>query len=234
MSKKKLTLEQELKRYQNIFSYGKLNEAENDFNTEDQTGDNAFGEENPATAEDQGVENPFGGDTTTETGDNAFGDQTAPETQPEGDTEVDVSDLVKGIEDANNSAANTKMQLDNASQKIEDMLGRIGGLENKLGVMDAILQKVDQLGISVEKMRPPTESERREALKQSSYPFNQSPEDFINKVGEQNASELEQRQTKLSFKDILRDFNAQDVQSSFNYKDPLNGEINKFMPPYRN
>ena len=126
------------------------------------------------------------------------------------------------------------MQLDNASQKIEALLSKIGGLESKLSVMDALLQKVDDLGVSVEKMRPPTESERQEIMKQNSYPFNQSPEDYLNKTGARNASEMEERQSKLSFKDILRDFNAQDVQSSFNYNDPVNTEINKFMPPYHN
>lgn len=229
MKKRQLTLEQELKRYQKIFGYRQINEADGDF------GDNTFGEEQPEATPDQentqdNVPDEFGANTEEpNTGD--FEDTNI---EPQGDTEVDVSDLVKGIEDSNNAVANTKMQLDNATQKIEDLMNKIGGLENKLGVMDAILQKVSDLELSVEKMRPPTESERREVLKQSSYPFNQTPEDYVNKVGERNASELEQRQPKLTFKDILKDFNAQDVQSSFSYNDPVNTEINKFMPPYHN
>ena len=223
MKKRQLTLEQELKRYQKIFGYRQINEADGDF------GDNTFGNNQPEDmpSEDNAQDNADAEDPNT----GGFQDTNI---EPQGDTEVDVSDLVKGIEDSNNAVANTKMQLDNATQKIEDLMNKIGGLENKLGVMDAILQKVSDLELSVEKMRPPTESERREVLKQSSYPFNQTPEDYVNKVGERNASELEQRQPKLTFKDILKDFNAQDVQSSFSYNDPVNTEINKFMPPYHN
>lgn len=235
MKKVKLTLEEELKRYQKIFGYGQINEAD-EFNADGFGDDNA---QQPEEKQPDQQDDTFGADDAT--GDNGFGDTETntdgfgdTETEPGGDTEVDVSDLVKGIEDSNNASAEVKMQIDNAAQKIETLLNKIGGLEDKLGVMDALLQKVDQLGISVEKMRPPTERERQEIMKQNSYPFNQTPEDYLNQAGEKNATELEQRQSKLSFKDILKDFNAQDVQSSFNYNDPVNTEINKFMPPYHN
>lgn len=233
MQTKKLTLEEELKRFRTIDKYLLREAAGDEFDMSAFEGGN-----NQDAAGDQGQQPQDNGQQPAPDANQEFGQKPAPEptieTTPEGDTTVDVSDLVKGIEDANNAAADSKMQIDNAAQRIEDLLNRIGGLEDKLGVMDALLQKVDQLGVSVEKMRPPTETERQQALKQSSYPFNLSPEDYANQKGERTATDLEQRQSKLSFKDILKDFNAMDVQSSFNYNDPINNEINNFMPPYRN
>lgn len=231
MNKRKISLEEELLRVHKLNNY-LLKEADdfnqqNDFNNnqnknqfDDQSQDGVGGEPEPFGTQDN--VDDFGskdGDIVGDTG---------------GDTEVDVTDLVRGIEDANNSANDTKMSIENVTQQISDMLSKVGDLENRLGVMDQLLSKVDQLNLTVDKMRPPTETERIEALKQKSYPYSVAPEDYLNQTGEKTATDLEKRQTKLSFKDILSDFNASDVRSSFNYRDPIQSEINTLMPPYRN
>lgn len=225
---KKLTLQEELTRLQNITKYktgGIILEAENDLSLD------AFsdeGGEEPAAEEP--VEEPIDdASLDTEPLDGEDGTDLAPEDG--GDIELEVSDLVRGIEDANNKADTVQMNIQNSTQRMDQLLNQVAGLESKLNVMDALLARVDDLTMSVEKMRPPTEGERKEALKQNSYPYNTGvtgDEDV-----EKTATDLEKRKHKLSFQDIMNDFNHEDVSRSFDIEDPIDKELDDKIRPYR-
>lgn len=141
-----------------------------------------------------------------------------------GDTEVDVTDLVNNSNEVKMTVTNMMAKIDQTSMQFTDMINRLGAIEGGLGKMDSIIGQMEQLAKQVELMRPPTETERRKAVAQDSYPFNISLEDYEKGQGAKNQTELEKNPKMSMMKTIMSDYNDSTVKDSFQVKkdDPFN------------
>lgn len=236
MEKKDL-LQEELNRFKKILNYNKnvnevsyrfYNEAEDepmgdDLATQDAdpnaTGDNAALEPstdpvNPSgePTADAPVQDPNAAAAAPPQPDPAATAQPDPNAMPqdpamaqpgmEQDTEVDVTEIINKIQDSSN--------------KLDMVFGKVAEIEIGLGKMDAIIAQMGELGRQVELMRPPTEDERRKALADKSYPYNVTQADAINGTGVKNQTQLEKKGDKLSMMDnLMSNYNKDDVKSSF-------------------
>jgi hypothetical protein len=86
------------------------------------------------------------------------------------DVEVDVTELVKGSEEAKNAA-------DEANKNTEVLLNKLNDLEARIANMDAITNKIEGLEQEIIK-RNPTPVEKLEMRSLDSYPFNQKLSDY--------------------------------------------------------
>jgi hypothetical protein len=84
--------------------------------------------------------------------------------------ELDVTELVKGSEEAKASA-------DAANEKIDQLMGMVGKLEGQLQSMNDISNKIDNLENEIEK-RAPTPEEKIEMRSFDSYPYSLKLTDF--------------------------------------------------------
>lgn len=140
--------------------------------------------------------------------------QPAPDAPADGsqDQEIDVTELVNGNQEVSNKVDNVIMKLDQSTQNINNLVGSLSGLEGKLTSMQSAL---NNLSLQVNLMRPPTEDERREAMKQVAYPFNQSVTDYEGGAGPKTQTDMENASNKLSMQNILATYNKSDVKNSF-------------------
>ena len=97
-------------------------------------------------------------------------DEMAPEGMDDESVDLDVTELVKGSQEAKASA-------DEANAKIERLLGMVDKLENQLSSMGQISAKIDGLEKELEK-RVPTPDEKVELRSMDSYPYNIKLSDF--------------------------------------------------------
>ena len=100
-----------------------------------------------------------------------FGDEEVPEEESnEDEVELDVTELVKGSEEAKASA-------DSANEKIDQLMNMVGNLEGQLKSMEEISDKIESLEGELEK-RAPTPEEKIEMRSLDSYPYNLKLTDF--------------------------------------------------------
>lgn len=97
-------------------------------------------------------------------------DEMAPEATDDESVDLDVTELVKGSQEAKASA-------DEANAKIERLLGMVDKLEGQLSSMGQISAKIDGLEKELEK-RVPTPDEKIELRSMDSYPYNIKLSDF--------------------------------------------------------
>lgn len=129
----------------------------------------------------------------------------------EGDTEIDVTELVNTTNQASQKVDTVLQKMDQTTANINTMLQNVAGMENKIKLMgDAITNLAHQVTL----MRPPTEDERRKAVQQNSYPYNQSLQDSLN-GNKQTQTDLEQRKNRYNVNDVTSTYNKSDIKSSF-------------------
>ena len=136
-----------------------------------------------------------------------FGNEEAVEDES---VELDVTELVKGSEEAKQSA-------DAANEKIDQLMGMVGKLESQLQSMDAISSKIDNLETELEK-RAPTPEEKIEMRSLSSYPYNIKLTDFwSDKEGIYNVMGDEEKEEEyvLTNDDVESDYSDISVKGSF-------------------
>jgi len=174
-------------------------------------------------ADDLGVEDPSGGEETEETGD--IGDidmsvdtepEMAPETAPaEDEVEVDVTELVKGNEEAKESA-------DIASQNTSALLAKFNDLENKVASMSNITQKIDSLEQELVK-RAPTPVEKLEMRSLNSYPYSLKLTDYwADKEGAYDVMNTEPKKEEY----VLTKDDVDSTYSDIAIKQSFSGEKN--------
>ena len=163
-------------------------EDEGDEEEGDEEGDElSFGDE-----EEGGEEDPFGGD----------------EEPVEDEVELDVTELVKGSEEA-------KLSADAANEKIDKLMGMIGNLENQINSMDKISTKIDDLESELQK-RAPTPEEKIEMRSLDSYPYNMKLTDFwANQKGQYDIIPDEEKEYVLDKESIDSDYSDASVKDSF-------------------
>lgn len=173
-----------------------------------------------AVADDLGVESP-GNDsgeeeTTGDIGDIEDVETDIDTTEPEpieapaeDEVEVDVTALVKGSEEAKQSA-------DNASQNTSQLLVKFSELESKVAVMDNITKKIDTLEKEIVK-RNPTPVEKMEMRSLNSYPYSLKLTDYwAEKEGTHDAiGETGKKEYILTKDDVNGSYSDTSVRQSF-------------------
>ena len=133
-----------------------------------------------------------------------------PMEEPAGDeVEVDVTSLVKGSEEAKQSA-------DKATQNTEMLLQKLTDLESRLSNMAAITDKIENLEQEIIK-RNPTPVEKMEMRSLSSYPFNQKLTDYwADKEGAYDVmGKQEPKEYVLKKDDVDGTYSDASIQKSF-------------------
>ena len=180
-----------------------------------------MGVETDAIAQDLGVDQ--GSATPPPAGDpNAAPDISEPATdmaEPAQDMggeteEIDVTSIVTGTEEAKNAA-------ENASNTSEMLLQKLADLEARLGNMDKVTAKIDELEKEIVK-RNPTPVEKLEMRSLDSYPFNQKLTDYwAEKEGPYDVmnTDKEKEEYVLTHDDIDSEYNDIDVKKSFDVEE---------------
>lgn len=162
----------------------------------------------------------FGGDEPDFGAEGGFGDEPAMEEDPMDDAvELDVTELVKGSEEAKASA-------DAANVKISQLMGMVDNLEDKLSGMAQISQKIDSLENEMEK-RNPTEDEKLEMRSLDSYPYNLKLTDFWSNQNDKYdvMGTEEKEEYELNKKSVDDDYVETDVRGSFDIDDFTDEDI---------
>lgn len=167
-------------------------DSENLFGTD--TGDTGGDQTNNGT-EDTGNQ----ADTSTDTGTDMVGgvDDASAGTEETGDdVEVDVTQLVKGSEEATQAASD-------ASQKTSELLSKFNDLEQRVAAMDSITSKIDALEKEIVK-RNPTPVEKLEMRSMDSFPYNIKLTDYWKDVDgyDANGNKTEPNEYVLTKDDV--------------------------------
>lgn len=128
--------------------------------------------------------------------------------------EIDVTSIVTGTEEAKNAA-------ENASNTSEMLLQKLADLEARLGNMDKVTAKIDELEKEIVK-RNPTPVEKLEMRSLDSYPFNQKLTDYwAEKEGPYDVmnTDKEKEEYVLTHDDIDSEYNDIDVKKSFDVEE---------------
>ena len=125
------------------------------------------------------------------------------ETEDSRTEELDVTDLV-------DSQKNIEKKQDDY---FENLFGQINKLESRLGEMDAIMNKLNDLETKIEKYREKTPQEKLELRTYDSYPFNQKLSDFFDDKKED--MEKTGKNDYVLTPDQVTDINVNDIKGSF-------------------
>lgn len=117
--------------------------------------------------------------------------------------ELDITDLVK-------SQKNVE---DKQEEYFNNLFKHLTDLESKLGEMDSIMTKLNDLEMKVEKMRPKTAQEKLELRTIDSGPFNQKLSDFFE--DKQDDFEKTGRDEYILTQDEVEDYSNADIKKSF-------------------
>lgn len=181
-------------------------DADNLFSTDDteDAGTDAAAGDTGADATDTGADDTGAGDTGAE----GAGDE----------VEVDVTQLVKGSEDAKQSA-------DDASQKTSELLNKFNDLEQRVAAMDSISNKIETLEKEIIK-RNPTPVEKLEMRSLSSFPYNIKLTDYWKDVDGYDATSSDETNVEytLTKDDVDSGFTDSSIKSSFNVPDDYEEE----------
>lgn len=123
-----------------------------------------------------------------------------------GDVEVDVTELVKGSEEATHAAAD-------ASHKTSELLSKFQDLEQKISSMDSLSHKIETLEKEIIK-RNPTPVEKLEMRSLDSYPFNIKISDYWKDVDGYEAKSEEPKEYVLTKDDIDGSFTDASIKKS--------------------
>lgn len=186
------------------------------FGSEDGTSEEPSNDEPAPEGEPEGEEDLGFGDEEEGGEEDPFSSEEPEELEPEEDAvELDVTELVKGSEEAKASA-------DAANAKIDQLMQMVSKLENATKGMDAISNKIENLETEFEK-RNPTEEEKLEMRSLSSAPYNLKLTDFwkdkegvYDVMGDENK---EPKEYVLTKDDVDGDYNEIDAKNSI-YDNP--------------
>lgn len=187
------------------------------FGSEDASSEESSDEEPTSEEEPEGDEDLSFGDDEGDDEETPFSSEEPDELEPEEDAvELDVTELVKGSEEAKASA-------DAANAKIDQLMQMVSKLENATKGMDAISNKIENLETEFEK-RNPTEEEKLEMRSLSSAPYNLKLTDFwkdkegvYDVMGDENK---EPKEYVLTKDDVESDYNEIDAKNSI-YDNPF-------------
>ena len=133
------------------------------------------------------------------------GDETTTdEVSDDSDTEeLDVTELVTTQKDIS----------DKQDEYMETMFSRLDDLTSKLGEMDIILNKINDLEQKVEKYRQKTPEEKLQLRSLDSYPYNQKLSDFF--TDKQGEFEQTGKNEYILTGDEIENYSDGDIKKSF-------------------
>lgn len=211
-------INEEVEKFKKLYEYNFYTEAENLIlgnieEQEDEEVEDFFASDEEETTGDEELDT-MGPDETEEDSEDEI-DMDATETSDDETVELDVTELVKGSEEAKQSA-------EQANEKIDSLLNMVAKLEGQLKSMEQISSKIDSLETELEK-RAPTPEEKIEMRSLSSYPYSVKLTDFwSSQEGQYKLIDKEEEEPKeyiLTQDDIDSDYSGSDVKSSFEEED---------------
>jgi hypothetical protein len=181
------------------------------------------GEEDADNLFDIGDED-MGGDLSTEAPPTADGAAQEPpmadipQEDTSDDVEVDVTQIVKGSEEAKQSA-------DSASQKSDQILKKFNDLERRVASMSTISNKIEQLEKEIVK-RNPTPIEKLEMRSLNSYPYSVKLTDYWKDIDGYQAEPEETKKPEyiLRKSDIDGSYTDSGIKNSFSVPDEYEEE----------
>jgi hypothetical protein len=135
------------------------------------------------------------------------------ETTDSGTEELDITDLVTKQDDI----------LSKQSEMNDAIINQLNSLQDKLGEIDKIFQKVDSLETKFEKYRQKTPEEKLQLRSLDSYPYSQKLTDFFDV--KQDEMEASGKNEYVLTDDEVTNYDASTIKGSFNTYDeslPLN------------
>lgn len=228
-------LNEELKRFQRILEYSFYTEEPKDDENLILGSDlDEDAEEDPNSPNPAGVPaQDSGDDSNTANPDTAPVDNQVPPSAPaqddnlfstdggddmnmgadtEDEVEVDVTDIIKGSEEAKQSA-------DNASHKTSSLLAKFTDLEKRIASMDALGNKIADLEKEIIK-RNPTPIEKLEMRSLSSYPYSVKLTDYWKDVeGYDPLGDTNQEEYTLTQDDVDNSYTDASIKQTFNVSD---------------
>lgn len=214
----KKLINEEVEKFKKLYEYNFYTEAENLIlgnieEQEDEEVEDFFSSDEEETTGDEELDT-MGPDETEEDSEDEMGmdmDMDATETSDDETVELDVTELVKGSEEAKQSA-------EQANEKIDSLLSMVAKLEGQLKSMEQISSKIDSLETELEK-RAPTPEEKIEMRSLDSYPYSVKLTDFwSSQEGQYDIIDKEDEEPKeyiLTQDDIDSDYSGSDLKSSF-------------------
>jgi len=152
---------------------------------------------------------PFGGGEEGMEVEDEFADDTL-DTGGEETVEVDVTDIVDKTEE-------TKAEVAGVTAKMDELLGKLGELENQVSGMDQVINKIEDLEQEIER-RNPTPIEQLEMRSMDSFPYSVSLTDFwSDKEGYDVGGGEEKEEYSITQQDV-DDYSATDIENSFDYE----------------
>lgn len=149
---------------------------------------------------------------------------TAPAAPADDTEEIDITDLVNMTKSIKKDLDDSKSNNTNVVDKMETVFTKLTDLEQKLSQMDAVINKIDELGSKVETMKERTPQEKLELRSLDSYPFNLNPQEFFaQKQGEmrqtgKNEYVLTKQDIENYSNDTIRDsFNPETEEDEFEF-----------------
>ena len=124
-------------------------------------------------------------------------------TEDSGTEELDITDLVTTQKDIS----------DKQDEYMETMFGRLEDLTSKLGEMDTILNKINDLEQKVEKYRQKSPEEKLQLRSLDSYPYNQKLSDFF--MDKQGEFEQTGKNEYILTNDEIENYSDGDIKKSF-------------------
>jgi len=121
----------------------------------------------------------------------------------DGSEELEITDLVNSQKDIQSKQ----------DEYFGQLFGQLEELTSKLADMDQIVDKINQLEIKVDKMKPKTPEEKLELRSLDSYPFNQKLSDFF----EDKEEDLEKsgKNEYILTSDEVEDYSPSEIKKTF-------------------
>lgn len=135
-------------------------------------------------------------------------------TQDDTTEEIDITDLVNMTKNIKQELEKKETDSGSVIAKMNGVFQQLQNLESRLGEMDKIIAKIDELSGRVEKMRPPTPQEKLEMRSLDSGPFKEKPQEFFD-----NKKEEMQRSGKNEYvltPDDVKNYSKNEIMKSFN------------------
>jgi hypothetical protein len=139
-----------------------------------------------------------------------LGDDAKPETEGGSTEELDITDLVKS----------QKKVEEKQEEYFNNLFQHLTDLESKLGEMDGIMNKLNDLETKIEKYRDKTPQEKLELRSLDSGPFNQKLSDFF----EDKEEDMEKsgKNEYILTQDEVEDFSPNEIKKTFrNFEDSI-------------
>ena len=121
-----------------------------------------------------------------------------------GEEEIDITDLVD----------TQKTMSDKQEEYFNNLFGQLSNLESKLGEMDTLVNKINDLEAKFDKFRPKTPVEKLELRSLDSGPFNQKLSDFFE--DKQEDMEKSGKNEYVLTTDQVEEISPREVRDTFN------------------